>query len=55
MNAWAWAVFAVVAVVYGVVSIVRNWRRERALTARCRADEQAKTEALLRQATESHD
>ncbi|MFE4867712.1 hypothetical protein [Streptomyces sp. NPDC056682] len=51
MNAWMWAVFAVAAVVYGAVSIARNWRRERALTAQSQADEQAKTDALLRQIT----
>ncbi|MFD7016116.1 hypothetical protein [Streptomyces sp. NPDC059928] len=55
MNAWMWAVFAVVAVVYSAVSITRNWRRERALTAQCRADEQAKTDALLRQITDGRD
>lgn len=55
MNAWAWTVFAVAVVVYSAVSITRNWLRERALTAQCRADEQAKTEALRRQTTDSHD
>ncbi|WP_189389055.1 hypothetical protein [Streptomyces sp. SDr-06] len=54
MNARMWAVFAVVAVAYGAVSIARNWRRERALTVQCRADEQAKTEALLRQTIDGH-
>lgn len=52
MSAWLWATFGLAAIVYSAVSITRTWRRERALTAQCQADEQAKTEALMRQITE---
>ena len=48
MSVWSWAVGVLAGLVYGLPSLVRTWRRERALTAQCVAEEHAKTDALKR-------
>lgn len=55
MNAWMWTAFALASAVYATVSVTKRWRREHALTAQCRANEQTKTEALRRQTAKEPD